>query len=403
MKSIAFVANAFAAIGVLLPACLLTTCGGGGGSDKVQYLETNSYVTAVGDLNGDSAADVVVVRVHSNHQDVTTVAIRLQDPLRPGTFLPAEEHIVSGAMHDSSIFVTIGDLNNDGLPDLVTTNPDEKAVSVLFQDPTNRGTFLAAVSLPVGSHANGVAIGDLNGDGLLDLAVSGGDLSILLQDTVRPGTFLPTISLGVYSSGVAIGDLNGDGSVDLASVHDTVKIFLQEAGQPSGFLPPRDFPAGGDASSIGIEDLNDDDLLDLAVLNDRKDGGVSILLQDSSSPASFLPPSSYRTEDWPCSIAIGDLNNDGRLDLAVASSLVYVESAHESRGFVSVLLQDPATPGEFLPRKDYSGATYLNTVAVGDLNEDGFYDLAIGSSSGGDLWFQDPSNPGTFLSQTRIY
>jgi hypothetical protein len=148
------------------------------------------------------------------------------------------------------VSVAVGDLNGDGQPDLVTANiggdpfatpTPAGTVSVLLG--TGNGTFSAATPYPTGSLlALSVAIGDLNGDGKLDLAVANygdpvlstgdGTISVFLGN--GNGTFeaATLYSAGTGLSGaqsVAIGDLNGDGKLDLAVANagsNTVSVFL---------------------------------------------------------------------------------------------------------------------------------------------------------------------------------
>jgi hypothetical protein len=94
-------------------------------------------------------------------------------------------------------------------------------------------------------------------------------------------------------------------------------------------------------------------------------------------------------------VAIGDLNDDGRPDLAAASGI------WDGDGFVSLLFQDPATPGAFLPTVNLEIDFQVVSVAIGDLNEDTLNDLAVADW---DVYirFQDPANPGSFLPRLRV-
>jgi hypothetical protein len=327
------------------------------------------------------------------------VFVIFQDPLSPGSF-PRISHFRVGTDPQA---LAIGDLNDDGLPDLVTANSTSNSISILFQDPSTPGNFLGANNLATGTYPNDVAIDDLDGDGVFDFAVADHDLSIFYQDPLNIGTFLPRVSLGVRSGSVAIGDLDGDLMLDIAVTQaDTnVKVLLQDPATPGTFLPAVGFAAGDQPISIAIGDLNADTLPDLAVANYGPPSGpgpesVSVLLQDPATPGSFLPTTNYITTTGRNNeVAIGDLNDDGRPDLAAASGI------WDGDGFVSLLFQDPATPGAFLPTVNLEIDFQVVSVAIGDLNEDTLNDLAVADW---DVYirFQDPANPGSFLPRLRV-
>ena len=131
------------------------------------------------------------------------------------------------------------------------TAPTNQGLTVLLQDPARAGAFLPGVTYPVGDYlAACVAVGDLNGDGLPDLAVANqglpglpGSVSVLLNTPAAPGTFqAPTLYPGLYGpTWVAIGDLNGDGLPDLAVADGNVYVRFQVAGSPGTFGPPTPF------------------------------------------------------------------------------------------------------------------------------------------------------------------
>src|SRR5262249_11426204 len=140
---------------------------------------------------------------------------------------------------------------------------------------------------------------------------------------------LPT---GLTTASVAVADLNGDGAADLVATgydangnHGVVLVFLQVSAQPGTFMSPVSYPAGAAPQSVKIADLNGGGLPDLVVANfgPGSDGsgmaGVSVLLQDAAKPGTFLAPVSYPAYGGAIDVAVGDLNGDGKPDVAVAS------------------------------------------------------------------------------------
>jgi VCBS repeat protein len=157
--------------------------------------------------------------------------------------------------------------------------------------------------------------------------------------------------------------------------------------------------------AVRTADLNGDGRIDIAVSMSCVSGqttdpaSAAVYLQDPLNPGSFQTPITYSIgNNDPVAIALGDLNRDGRVDIATANS---PRSGHGNSSF-SVLLQDPANPGSFLPARNYSAGTYLNSIAMGDLNEDGNPDIALGDMSGVILALQDAAVPANFLSPRTL-
>jgi hypothetical protein len=375
---------------------LCTTCGGGGGGDIIPPFTTNDAV-ATGDLNGDGKPDLALVTTyvagpppHPGH-----VAVYLQDPANPGTFLSAVNYNVgSDPWH-----IAIADLNSDGKLDLVVANTNSNDVSVLLHDTSGLGSFHTAVNYASGSYTNFVAVGDLNGDGRPDItaAINEG-VCILFQNPANPGAFLPAIRLPLPSriSSVAIGDLNGDGRADLvATSSDNIYVFIQDPTSPGTFLSAVTYVAGPRASSVVISDIDGDGTSDLVIVNagDSSSGGnssISIRLQDQASPGRFLTARNYASANGSRSVTAGDLNGDGRPDLAVAA-VVY---SSQSPGVVQAFIQDITSPGTFLLPQSYRAGYTPQSIASGDFNGDGKPDLV--SNDGPIILIQNPAQPGKF-------
>ncbi len=323
---------------------------------------------AIGDLNRDGKLDLAVGSAQSR-----IVSVLLGDG--EGAFSPYSIFGTGG----ESYSVAIGDLNLDGKPDLVTANAFYNTVSVLLGN--GDGTFGPYGDFPVGNFPYSVAIGDVNRDGIPDVAVANQSASTV---SVLLGIGSGTLGLNIdYETGaspyaIAIADLNVDGKPDLMSANieaSTVSVLLGNG--DGSFAPKEDFATGFEPSSVAVGDLNGDGRPDLAVANSNAPGityTLSVLLNTTppgTAPATFSPQSELPSERT-YSVAIGDLNGDGKLDLATAN---LSPSISVLTGFGD---------GSFALPNDFPGWSSFKTVALGDLNRDGRLDVAA-STFGSDV------------------
>jgi hypothetical protein len=357
----------------------------------------NPRSVAVGDFNGDGRQDLAVT---NGTYGASTVSVLLGNG--DGSFQPARNF--SAGYGPSS--VAVGDFNGDGRLDLAVANQGGANVRVLLGN--GGGSFQAAPNYSAGSVPQSVAVGDFNGDGKLDLAVTGYGFQcdeygcVPVDETVRvllgngDGSFQParSYSAGSRPSFVAVGDFNGDGIPDLAvanygdqvhGVPGSVSVLLGNG--DGSFQPARNFSAGSGPYSVAVGDFDGDGRLDLAVTdggdNSGNGQGVSVLL--GNGDGSFQPPRTFSAGIAPSSVAVGDFDGDGRLDLAVAN----VGSNN-----VSVLLGNG--DGTFRPAVNYAAGTYPGSVAVGDFNGDGIPDLAVANVGSNNVSVLLGNGDGTF-------
>ncbi len=321
---------------------------------------------AIGDLNGDGKPDLAVANSNSN-----TVSVFLNKG--NGIFAPQ----VTYPTGHPPTSVAIGDLNGDGKPDLVVTNDNDHydtigTVSVFINK--GNGIFAPKVDYTTGVNPHAIAIGDLNGDGKPDLAVTNmGSNTISVFLNKGNGTFAPKVDYITDRApdSVAIGDLNGNGKPDIAVTNifsNTVSIYLNKGN--GTFASKVDYPTGIGPDSVAIGDLNGDGNPDLAVANfgaDTVSNTVSVFINKGNG--TFASKVDYHTGAFPQAIAIGDLNGDGKPDLAVANEYFNTIST------VSVFLNKGN--GIFAPKVDYTTGVNPHAIAIGDLNGDGKPDLAV--------------------------
>jgi hypothetical protein len=276
------------------------------------------------------------------------------------------------AAGDNPLYLASADLNGDHLPDVVSASEDDGTLTVFFNNAQSVGAFSSPLVLK-SPGASQLAIGDLNGDGLPDLLSA--DYGVTLFVQTGPGTFASGVSL--YSGGanwVAIGDLNDDGAADVALTDaDGVKVLIHSgaAGSTTFAAPVSVFNASISGENIvAVADVDGDGLNDLIITDpDATDGqpSVYVLIQSPATHGQFLSPVRYPlgTTSLPRSIAVADLNGDGRPDIVVGT-----------KSGVAVLLQSAATAGTFATAVDYSAAD-VNEIAIADVNGDGLPDLVI--------------------------
>jgi hypothetical protein len=178
-------------------------------------------------------------------------------------------------------------------------------------------------------------------------------------------------AIGGNPTAVVVGDLNGDGKPDLVTLSEkagTLSVLLNRG--DGSFGPSRDYPTGDGPEALVIADLNGDGKPDLMAANFFGDT-VSMLL--NLGAGSFAAKHDYRVgiHFAPTSIAVGDLNADGKPDL-VAAKL--------ADGTVSVLLN--RGDGSFKRRRDYPAGPEPLAVSIADLNRDGKPDLAANNQTG---------------------
>jgi hypothetical protein len=282
----------------------------------------------------------------------------------------------------------VGDVNGDGIPDVVEVLGNGGGIAVLLGN--GDGTFQPAKITTVGSGWNYLALGDFNGDGKLDVVMTTGgqDIAVLLGK--GDGTFAEPVQYNAGSStyAIAVGDFDGDGKLDLAVTNINIASVSILLGNGDGtFQPPATFATGNYPGAVATADVNGDGKLDLVVANSQ-DATVSVLLGNGNG--TFQSQQTYPTGSqlyYAVTIAIGDVNGDNKPDLVVNN---YYDSTF------TVLTGNG--DGTFGTEPPFSTPSNPTSVALGDLNGDGILDLAIGGADGstsvsignGDGTFQTP-------------
>ena len=306
---------------------------------------------AVGDVNGDGKPDVATA-----DWDANLVSVFLGNGA--GGFGTKTDY----SAPNGPTSVALADMNGDGRPDLVVGGQYITVVSISLNNGT--GGFGARTDYPLAGGASSIAVTDLNVDGNLDVAAATGpqfqgggpsQVAVLLGNGAGALAARTDYTTGEGPTSVAVGDLNGDGLPDLAVANafpSSVSVLLCTGG--GAFGAKTDFTVGANPEGVAIGDINGDGRLDVASAN-YGTTTTSVLLGNGAG--GFGPRTDYAVGTSPYSVAIGDLNLDGRSDLATAN--FYSANASVVLGLTPTRTALAASPNPAL-----QGAAIILTATV---------------------------------------
>jgi hypothetical protein len=308
--------------------------------------------------------------------------------------------------------VVLADVNHDGHMDILVANVESETLSVLLGD--GKGHFVAApgAACPAGKSPNDIAVGDFNGDGNLDLVIANTEtpnLTVLLGDGkggFKASAKSPFVTASrPHVHGVAVGDFNGDGKLDVVTDSWGNNQILMLTGDGAGNLngPGKIFNVGKRPyERLRAADFDKDGTMDV-VTTDLDQNAVTILLGDAGAGGGFTEVfgSPFAAGAAPWAVEIDDVNKDGNLDLVV---IPYAPDVKDPKQVgMTVLLGDGRGGFTTMRGSPFSlaGCGGPDRIVVGDLNGDGVRDVVVSCAQSNSLVFFMGKRGGGFAILSR--
>ncbi|MEP6950447.1 MAG: FG-GAP-like repeat-containing protein, partial [Ginsengibacter sp.] len=350
---------------------------------KIDFAAANTpYSVALSDVDGDGKPDLVVAT--QNNAVSVLRNISTTGNIITSSFAPKVDLIAGSTPYSAAT----GDVDGDGMPDIVIANSGSATISVLRNTSTSGSISAAAkIDFATGSFPTSVAIGDVDGDGKPDLVIAnGGSSTVSVFRNTSTSGIIDASSFAAkvdFTSGstpyfVAVGDVDGDGKPDLVTANqNSNNISVLRNTSTSGSISVAakvELSVGLVPRSVAIGDIDGDGKPDLVVAN-YNSNSVSVLRNTSTSGSiSADAKVDFTTGKSPFSVAIGDVDGDGKPDLVTANN---------GTPYSMSVLRNTSTVGNInaAVKVDFTTGTAPASAAVGDVDGDGIPEIVIANSA----------------------
>ena len=326
--------------------------GGGGHFGSPHTISTGTVYGSLDffDVNGDGRRDMVFLQ----WREIVTLAGHGNGTFDAWNLTPAD--------HTSVVF-SVGDVNNDHIPDVVTVDPQRNRIG--FFTGKGDGTFLGPYYNPVGTYPTDVHIADINGDGFPDVIVtnySDDTFTLFLTGPLGVTQSIKTVNYSGEPVNICVADCNADGKADLVYKDIASNQIVLMLGKGDGtFQSPRFISSGGVPLGLFVGDFNHDNIPDIAVSNYYAN---KVLILKGLGNGTFALAQTIPLLIDPAQFAVADLNGDGFPDLIMGNTRNLAVCYGQANG----MLSNPSA---------YNFPFQFTSLAVNDMDGDGKADLLL--------------------------